>query len=55
MRVSLQLRVFFVVAEMMPEGTENPCVHGSIPPPGTTSKPASGKGLWASNSLKNQP
>ena len=36
MVVSLQYQLSFRVAEIMPERTENPCVDGSIPPPGTS-------------------
>ncbi len=31
------------VAQSVEQRTENPCVDGSIPPPGTTAKPASDK------------
>ena len=36
MRVLAQLGMMAGLAKVVPEGTENPCVDGSIPPPGTT-------------------
>jgi len=51
MRVSVQLHEKDGLAKNGPEGTENPRVGGSTPSLGTTSKPASVKGLRFFNSL----
>jgi len=54
-RILQEVNSLQAVAEMRQKGIENPRVGGSIPSPGTSSKPSSIKGLQSTNSFRSQP